>query len=47
VIALKVLRNLKIAALWLFGFTALAVKKFTEPGSVAPVLPHRALFVFC
>ena len=29
-----------------FGiFTALAVKKFTEPGAVAPVLLHRALFV--
>ena len=27
-------------------FTAPAVKKFTEPGAKAPVLPHRALFVF-
>jgi len=25
--------------------TALAGKKFTEPGAVAPVLPHRSLFV--
>ena len=29
------------------GFTAPAVKKFTEPGAEAPVLPHRALFVLC
>ena len=28
-------------------FTALAGKKFTEPGADAPVLPHRALFVLC
>jgi len=27
--------------------TVLAGKKFTEPGAAAPVLPHRALFVFC
>ena len=27
--------------------TALAVKKFTEPGAEAPVLPHRALLVLC
>ena len=29
-----------------YGYvTAPAGKKFTEPGALAPVLPHRALFV--
>jgi len=29
----------------IFCITAPAGKKFTEPGALAPVLPHRALFV--
>jgi len=31
--------------LFIHRVTAPADKKFTEPGAVAPVLPHRALFV--